>query len=211
MSQDKVSAVVTSFDSPRFNKLVDRIKTAHELTFYLKQPLPVGLFEELKRVSAREAHFPIEVIVEDFQDVKYLRKLHAAGFSLFYGLGLPTESVVFLDSNRGFLLESDGVDSSSSLRELRNSQELYFKLLWRRFGNAVVLSGLTKERDVEARLICLAGEDRNELWCRHKEELIIQVPRVGAKIEVFAWEKWNSHILEILDLNVVEPRAGMAQ
>src|SRR5438094_7919092 len=129
MSQDKVSAAVTSFDSPRCNKLVDRIKTAHELTFYLKQPLPVGLFEELKRVSAREAHFPIEVIVEDFQDVKYLRKLHAAGFSLFYGLGLPTESVVFLYSNRGFLIESDGVDSCSCLRDFGYSQEICYNYL----------------------------------------------------------------------------------
>jgi hypothetical protein len=207
MSPDKVSAAVTSFDPLVCNKLIDEIKITHELTFYLKQPLPGELVEELNRAVSREAHFRIEVVVEDFRDAEHLRKLHAAGFSLFCGLGLPTQSVAFLGSNRGFLLGSDRVDSSSSLRELNNPEEIYFKLLWRRFGHAVVLSGWVKDRDAGERLICLVGNDENEVWCRHKEELTIAVPGVGAKIEIFAWEKWLSHILEILELRVIEPRA----
>ncbi|HSK30974.1 MAG TPA: hypothetical protein VLA17_13510 [Candidatus Limnocylindria bacterium] len=37
----------------------------------------------------------------------YLRSLHGAGFSLFYGIGLPRGAVILLDRQRAFRLIID--------------------------------------------------------------------------------------------------------
>ena len=203
ISPDKISLALTSFDRLTFRELIGEMKTAKEITLYLKEPLPADLFEDLKRLLRREQP-TIEVVVEGFSNIGYLQGLHAAGFSLFYGLGLPAKTIVFLGRKRGFLIEDAELSSARVLRLLKRAEDLYFSLLWRRFGVAVLLSGSIKETDKEKKLFCLIVEGGRLQWCRFKDADTKELPEVGAQVEVFAWEKWNSHILEILELRVLE-------
>ena len=68
----------------------------------------------------------------------------------------------------------------------------------------MLLSGSIKETDKEKKLFCLIVEGGRLQWCRFKDADTKELPEVGAQVEVFAWEKWNSHILEILELRVLE-------
>jgi len=199
ISPDKTYLSLASFDRLTFRELIDEMRTAKEITSYLKQPLPADLFKNLKEL-VRQEHPTIEIVVEDFGDIGYLQNLHAAGFSLFYGLGLPAKTIVFLGRKRGFLIEDAELSSARVLRPLKHAEDLYFSLLWRRFGHAVLLSGLVKGVDIKSSLFCLAVEGKREYWCRFKDE----APRAGAEIQLFGWEKWNSRILDVLDVRVLE-------
>lgn len=203
-SHEEVPLAVTRSDRFTFGELIAELKTAKQATLYLKQPLPKGLFDELREVAAYTRHPVIEAVVEDIDDVEYLRNLHSAGFSLFYGIGLPLQTIILLDRRRGFLLEENQQRSGWNLRLLKNAEELYLSLLWRRFGVAVVLSGSIKETDKEKKLFSLIVEGRRQQWCRFKGADTNELPEVGTPVEVFAWEKWNSHILEALELRVLE-------
>ncbi len=185
-------------------ELVEETKTAREFTVYTRRKLPSALFEAMKELNSHEAHPTVAVVVEDLPDIEYLRGLHSAGFSLFYGLGLPSPSVIFLGPNRGFLLESNRLSLGHNLRPLKKPEDVYFKLLWRRFGNAVLISGSVTEKDQKGHLFCLATEGKREQWCRFKEPLGNKLPEVRTRVEVFASEKWNTHILEVLELRVLE-------
>lgn len=187
-----------------FRELIDEIKGAREAAFYTREPLPPDLFKDLRELTCRRASPTIEIVVEDFRDVQYLRELQSAGFSLFYGLGLASQSVIFLGCNRGFVLESDGLSPGRYLRPLKKPEDVYFKPLWRRFGVAVVLSGRVKEIDRAKKLFCLITEGRRQQWCRFKHGDIKELPEAGMRVEVFAWEKWNTRILEVLELRAVE-------
>ena len=101
-----------------------------------------------------------------YHDVAYLRQLHLSGFELFYGVGLPRQPLIFVNSGRGFVLadgpEAVGVKSLPS----KDVENLYFRLLWRRFGHAVSLIGVVKESDPEQSLFCLKLDRDRETWCR---------------------------------------------
>jgi len=55
-------------------------------------------------------HPEVEIVAEDLSDVAYLRQLHLSGFELFYGVGLPRQQLIFVNSGRGFVLE-DGSEA----------------------------------------------------------------------------------------------------
>jgi len=183
---------------------IDAIKTAKEITLYLRQTPPAELLRELKELTSRQNHATIEVVVEDFRDTDCLRALYSAGCSIYYGLGIPSQPLVFLDRTRGFLVEDQQFGRRLSLKPVKNPEDLYLRLLWRRFGNAVSLSGSIKEKDIKSGLFCLVSEGGRELWCRPKDPVSVEVPPVGTKIEIFAWEKWLTHVLEVLQFTLLE-------
>lgn len=204
ISHEQVSLRVAPLERPTLGELIDDLKTAREATFCLKRSLPTELFEELKKMPKYGGHPAIEAVVEDFSDVAYLRELYLAGFSLFHGVGLPSETIILLDRRRGFILADKQHSGNRNLRALRNPDDVYLRLLWRRFGVAVLLSGSVTGNDAKSRLFCLAVERGREQWCRLRDSVAKELPKVGANVELFAWEKWNTHILEVLELTVLE-------
>jgi hypothetical protein len=50
----------------------------------------------------------------------------------------------------------------------------------------------------------LASEGGREFWCRLKELKLSDIPEPGKTIEVFAWQKWLSHILEVFEIKKLE-------
>ncbi|MBI2348857.1 MAG: hypothetical protein HYV05_09420 [Deltaproteobacteria bacterium] len=210
ISPEKISLALAPFDKLTFEELIDEVKTSKEITLYLKRPLPAFLFKELRELNSREVHPKIEVVVEGLSDSRYLGSLHSAGFSIFYGLGLPSQSFIFLGRNRGFLLESHQLSGGHNLRPIKEPEDVYFRLLWRRFGVAVLLSGSIRETDKDKRIFCLIAEGRRQQWCRFKDADTKELPEVGTHVEVFAWEKWNTHILEVLELRVLEAEGQRA-
>jgi len=209
--QDGLTAEEVSKGSYRSNRVslgesITKINSAQEVTVYLKRPLPSQLFNALRESLSFETHPTIAVVVEDFVDVSYLRALHAAGFRPFYGLGLPNKTLLFLGSNLAFLIEDQPKLSGLSVRGLQDPQSVYFRLLWRRFGHAVLLSGSTKDRDLKGGLFSLAIDGGKEQWCRLKNSTKAESLPLGIEIEIFAWDKWVSPILEVLEVTVLERR-----
>ena len=186
-------------------ELTAAMKSAKEITLYLKQPLTPDLFKAVKQLASCESPPRLEAVVEDLQDVAHLRILCTAGVSLFYGLGLPRQTVVFLERDRGFLLEDHQLSGNQNLRALKNPEDLYLRLLWCRFGIAVLISGCVKETAEKSGLFCLTVEGRREQWCRFRHSAANKLPEVGAKVELFGWDKWNTHVVEVLELK--EPEA----
>jgi hypothetical protein len=132
--RDGLSAEEISKGSYRSNRvglreLIAKIKSAQEVTVYLKRPLPSELFNALRASLSFETRPTIAVVVEDFVDVSYLRALHAAGFRLFYSLGLPSKTLLFLGSKSGFLIEDQPKLSGLSVRGLQEPESVYFRLL----------------------------------------------------------------------------------
>src|SRR5262245_51458208 len=115
--------------------LIAQIKTAKELTVYQKQPLPNYLLELFRDIIT------VEIVAEDLSDVPYLRQLYSLGFELFYGAGLPPQPFIFLNPRHGFVVEDDSVAALRSL-PAKDAEEIYYRLLWRRFGHAVLLTGV---------------------------------------------------------------------
>jgi hypothetical protein len=174
--------------------LIAQVRTAKEVTVYQKQALPAHLLEPLRDLVSSEMHPEVEIVAEDLSDVAYLRQLHLSGFELFYGVGLPRQPLIFVNSGRGFVLEDGpeavGVKSLPS----KDVENLYFRLLWRRFGHAVSLIGVVKESDPEQSLFCLKLDRDRETWCRLRSAGAGVMPDVGQEVAVFAWGKWVSHI-----------------
>jgi len=200
IAADKLSIEQAPIDTLTMPELVEEIKRAKDVTCYFKQPLPFALLEALKDLAARESHPAIEVVVEDLEDIQYLRNLYSLGFSLYKGLGLPSQPLIFLDRDRGFLLERLPSSSNQTLKGVRNAQDLYLNLLWHRFGNAVVIPGLVKEKDRESDLYCLLADGKRERWFRLKNPKTTNLPKVGVMVELFAWERWGTQVLEVLVL-----------
>ncbi len=192
-------------------ELTATMKSAKDITLYLKQPLTPDLFKALKQLESCETHPRIEIVVEDLQDTAHLRTLYSAGFSLFYGLGLPRQTVVFFERNRGFLIDDQQASANQYLRGLKNSEDLYLRLLWCRFGIAVLLSGWVKENDERSGLFCLAVDSRREQWCRFEDSAANKLPEVGAMVELFGWDKWHSRVVEVLELKVLETQQAIPE
>jgi hypothetical protein len=172
------------------------------VTIYQKQPLPTDLLEPLRDLVSTRIHSGVEIVAEDLSDVTYLRQLHASGFELFYGVGLPPQPLIFINSGRGFVLEESSTVARVRSLPPKDAEHLYFRLLWRRFGHAVSLTGTVKEADPKQSLFCLKLESDREVWCRLRAARLRGVPDVGERVAVFAWEKWVSHILEVIHLEL---------
>jgi len=170
------------------------------VTVYQKQPLPTHLLEPLRDLISTGMHSGVEIVAEDLSDITYLRQLHASGFELFYGVGLPPQPLIFINSGRGFVLEDGSTAADIRCLLPKDAENLYFRLLWRRFGHAVSLTGVVKERDPEQSLFCLKLDSDREVWCRLRTVRQRGVPDVGEEVAVFAWEKWVSHILDVIHL-----------
>jgi hypothetical protein len=182
------------------------MKSAKEITLYLRSPLTRDLFKAVKQCASCETSPRLEVVVEDLQDIGQLRILHAAGFSLFYGLGLPRDTVIFLERSRGYLLEDQQLSTNQNLRALKNPEELYLRLLWCRFGIAVLISGCVKEKAEQSELFCLTVDGGREQWCRFRDSAANKLPEVGAKVELFGWDKWTTSVVEVLELKELETK-----
>lgn len=181
-------------------ELTVAMKSSKEITLYLKQPLTLKLFETVREIASCESPPRLEVVVEDFQDIAQLRTLRSSGLSLFYGLGLPRQTVVFLGRNRGYLLENHQPSAKQKWTALKNAEDLYLRLLWCRFGIAVLMLGCVKEKGEKSGLFGLTVDGGGEQWCRFRDAVGNKVPEVGAEVELFGWDKWNTHVVEVLDL-----------
>ncbi|MBI4528908.1 MAG: hypothetical protein HY695_34355 [Deltaproteobacteria bacterium] len=200
ISADRVSVQSTAFDRCSLAQLIEQMKGSKEATFYLKQALPQDLLGGLRDLASQKIHLSVEFVVEELGNVEYLRTLYSLGFSLLYGIGLPAQTVVLLDGKRGYMLDDHQRSSGRRLRPLKNAEDLYLNLLWRRFGIAVLLSGSIKEVDIKSGLFCLATEGSREQWCRFKKADTNELPQVGSNVEVFGWERWNTRVVELLDV-----------
>lgn len=203
MTVEETVKNASRIDGAAVGDLIAQIRTAKEVTIYQKQPLPTDLLEPLRDLVSTEMHPEVEIVAEDLSDVTYLRQLHSSGFELFYGVGLPRQPLIFMSSGRGFVLEDN--PEAAGVRSLpsKDAENLYFRLLWRRFGHAVSLTGVVKERDPEQSLFCLKLDRERETWCRLRTAGPGVMPDVGQKVAVFAWDKWVSHILDVIHLELM--------
>ena len=179
-------------------ELSDELKTSMQVTLCLKNPLPSKLLDILTQL-AKDRCATLEAIVEGL-DPKNLRRLYSGGLSLFYGIGLPADSIILLDCERGFLIKETPPNIELKFRAVKNAEDLYLRLVWHKFGIAVLLSGFVKEIDVRSRIFSLAIKGKRDQWCRFGHSVTNDLPQVGINVEMFGWEKWNSHIIEVLEL-----------
>jgi hypothetical protein len=191
----------SAFARVSIGELVAKIRMARQVTVCQKAPLPKRLLKALSDLVSAEVHPTVEIVVEDVSDVAYLRKLHAAGFELFYGLGLPRQTLIFMDSERGFVLEDNPDMQSFNSLPAKDVDNLYYRLLWSRFGHAASLCGSVKETDAE-HLFSLVLENEREVWCRLRAGGSHRIPGLGEKVSVFVWEKWFTGILDVIHLEL---------
>jgi hypothetical protein len=175
-------------------KLKDASRSDGGVMLYVRRELPPPALELLRSLQGSEP--PVAVVCEDLRDVGVLRTLYAGGFALFYGFGLPGEPVIFFGRRRGFILD----EHRSAFSPLAECEDLYFRLLWRRFGHAVSLRGRVKEADPRRDLFCLQTEDGAEHWCRLERADTARLPGAGVRVEVLAWERWGSRMLLPLEV-----------
>jgi hypothetical protein len=181
-------------------ELMAGLKSAAHVALYLRKPLPEVLFQSLKQLGEVSARGAIEVVVEDLPDISYLRRLHEANLSVFYGLGLPQQTMILVDRKKGFLLEEDEKKSTWRLRVLKNAEDLSLTMIWHKFGNAVSLHGVVDQRDCAKGLFCVAIDGNRAQWCRVTDPATNKIPGVGTDVEIFGWEKWSTDIIEVLQL-----------
>ena len=181
-------------------ELMVGLKSAAHVALYLRKPLPDVLFQNIKELGQDCPRGTIEAIVEDLLDVGYLRILHEANVSVFYGVGLPQQTTILVDHKKAFLLEEDEKKSTWRLRALKNAEDLSLTLIWHKFGNAISLHGVVDQRDCAKGLFCVATDGNREQWCRVTDPAINTIPGVGTNVEIFGWEKWYTGIIEVLQL-----------
>ena len=126
--------------------------------------------------------------------------MNFAGASVYNGAGLPQETLIIVDRIQGYWLATDTDAAGGALVAADNAPDLYIKLLWRRFGLAVSYEGELKEIDPDTGLFCVGLEEERELWCRFTQPRSNGLPVTGARVRVFGWIKWNSQIMEVLEL-----------
>jgi hypothetical protein len=189
-----------SFISNDRLELTAALESAAHVAVYLRKPLPEDLFRSIKQRGEDCTCGTLEAIVEDLPDVGYLRILHEANFSVFYGVGLPQQTTILIDRKRGFQLEEDEKNSTWRLRPLKNAEDLSLTMIWHKFGIAVSLHGVVNQWDCAKELFCVVTEGRREQWCRFRDPAVKQIPEVGAYVELFGWDKWNTRVIEVLDV-----------
>ncbi|HWP59858.1 MAG TPA: DUF6062 family protein [Candidatus Acidoferrales bacterium] len=202
-ASDEIHTADLAWDRPTLREWLDSAKATKQLALYARRALPAELLEFLEDLASSRARPQVEIVLEDIEDIPQLRRLHAAGFSLFYGLALPPQPIIFADRERAYALETNGPAGGSTLKPLKNPDDLHAKLLWRRFGTAVSLSGRVKEKDLKSRLLRLTIDGERELWCRVQDSIATAGVEPGAAVEIFGWEKWLTRVVEVLEIRAL--------
>jgi hypothetical protein len=146
----------------------------------------------------------VDLVAQQIDDVPYLKKLNFAGASVYNGVGLPRETLVIVDRMQGYWLATDTDAAGSALAAADNAPDVYIKLLWRRFGLAVCYEGELKK--IYTGLFCVGLEEQRELWCRFSQPRSNGLAAAGTRVQLFGWIKWNSHIMEVLELTPLDPK-----
>jgi uncharacterized protein DUF6062 len=196
----------SSFLTNGKSELLAALNAATNVAVYLHKPLPEALLQSLKQLGQDRARGTVEAVVEDLPDANYLRGLHEAKFSLFYGLGLPEQTTILLDRKKGFVLEQDAAGATWRLSPLKNAEDVSLGLIWHKFGNAVSLRGVVNQRDCAKHLFCVAAAGKSQQWCRFNDPAMNQIPGVGTHVELFGWERWYTGIIEVLELSELPER-----
>jgi hypothetical protein len=186
--------------------LVARLESADHTIAYFNKPLPEPLLDGLRLLAGRRGRGSLDLVVEQIDDVAYLKKLNFAGALVYNGVGLPQETLVIVDRNQGYWLATDTEAAGGAAVAADNAPDLYLKLLWRRFGLAVSYEGELKEIDPGTGFFCVGLEEERELWCRFSQPRSNGLPAAGPRVRVFGWIKWNSQIMEVLELAQLDPK-----
>jgi hypothetical protein len=186
---------------PESDQFLAALRQARHAAVSITQSLPAAIFSVLEQNRIAFGAGSVEVIVEDVSEIGYLRRLHSAQWSLFYGIGLPRGTVIILDRKHAVRIVAEAPTFVNwRCRSLRHGEDLYLALLWHRFGLAVSIAGEVKDRDLADSLFCLRLEGRRDQWCRVRNPAVNPLPPLGARIEAFGWEKWNSRIIDTLEI-----------
>ena len=193
--------------SPRIslNELVDRLASAEHAIAYFMKPLPEPLLDSMRLLAERRGLGSLDLVVETIADVAYLKKLRLGGASVYNGVGLPPETLIIIDRNRGYWLTADA--AGATLAAANDAPDLYIKLLWRRFGLAVSYEGELKAIHSESGFFCVGLAEERDLWCRFSEPRSDGLAPVGTRVQVFGWIKWNSQIMEVLEIAQLDPKS----
>jgi hypothetical protein len=205
---DQQSLLVPSHARPHdLRALLTEVKSARHVTFSLKKPLPTDLLDGLTQVAEKRSA-SLEAIVEEL-DAKHLHRLHSAGLTVFYGVGLPAKSIIVLDGKRGFAIDETQESAGPKFTRIQNADDLYVALVWHKFGIAAHLSGSVTAVDVEHKLFRMTINGSRDQWCRFRDSDANDLPQVGINVEIFGWEKWNTHIIVVLELKELESEMGL--
>ena len=180
--------------------LVARLESADHTIAYFNTPLPEPLLDGLRLLAGRRGRGSVDLVVDQIDDVAYLKKLNSAGASVYNGVGLPRQTLVIVDRNQGYWLAADADAAGGAAVAADNAPDLYVKLLWRRFGLAVSYEGELKGVYPDTGFFCVGMEEDRELWCRFSQSRSNDLPAAGARVQLFGWIKWNSSIMEVLEL-----------
>ena len=180
--------------------LVARLESADHAIAYFNKPLPEILLDGLRLLAGRRGRGSVDLVVERIDDVAYLKKLNFAGASVYDGVGLPRETLVIVDRMQGYWLATDTDAAGGALAAADNAPDLYIKLLWRRFGLAISYEGELKKVYPDTGFFCVGLEEQRELWCRVSQARSNGFPAAGTRVQLFGWIKWNSRIMEVLEL-----------
>ena len=208
----QLTATIAILDRTKMNprislgNLVARLESADHAIAYFNKPLPEPLLDGIRLLAERRGRGSVDLVVERIDDVAYLKKLNFADALVYNGAGLPRETLVIVDRNEGYWLATDTDAASGALVAADNAPDLYIKLLWRRFGLAVSYAGELKEIDPDTGLFCVGLEEERELWCRVNQSRSNGLPAAGTRVQVFGWIKWNSQIMEVLELAQLDPK-----
>ena len=188
--------------SPRISlsDLVAKLASADHTIAYLMKPLPEPLLESMRLLAGRRGLGSLDLVVEKIDDVAYLKKLQLSGASVYNGVGLPPETLIIIDRDQGYWLTAHADAAGATLVAANDAPDLYIKLLWRRFGLAVSYEGELKEIHPESGFFCVELEEERDLWCRFSEPRSDGLAPVGTRVQVFGWIKWNSQIMEVLEI-----------
>ena len=61
----------------------------------------------MRFLAGRRRRGSLDLVVEQIDDVAYLKKLNFAGASVYNGVGLPRETLIIVDRNQGYWLATD--------------------------------------------------------------------------------------------------------
>ena len=186
--------------------LVARLESAEHTIAYFNKPLPEPLLDGMRLLAERRSRGSLDLVVEQIDDVAYLKKLNFAGASVYNGVGLPQETLVIVDRIQGYWLATGTDAAAGALVAADNAPDLYIKLLWRRFGPAVSYEGQLKKIHRGTGFFCVGLEEQRELWCRVSQARSNGFPATGTRIQLFGWIKWNSQIMEALELTPLDPK-----
>ena len=186
--------------------LVAGLESADHTIAYFNKPLPEILLDGLRLLAERRGRGSVDLVAEQIDDVAYLKKLNFAGASVYNGVGLPQETLVIVDRIQGYWLAADTDAAGGALVAADNAPDLYIKLLWRRFGLAVSYEGELKKIYPDTGFFCVGLEEQRELWCRVSQARSNGFPATGTRVQLFGWIKWNSQIMEVLELAQLHPK-----